>query len=288
MSSWTSNEYTYDDGNCVNLDFRCDEKPHCKDKSDELECRLIEEDKSYKKCITPPPIGENKKLSIELAVDIVAVGDIMEIESTIDVQFIMYMSWLESRLKFSNLISNSTNSLTPEEMDYLWIPKLIFYNTETRLETVLDKLNIISIKREGKYESLQNKRTNDVHENTISSSRFYSTKFMCIFDMRWYPFDTQKWSVVFVVDQKSKDFVDIDISELNFLEPKELIQYFVKKAFHWHLPPNLLRQFASRWDKRNKSSWRTKKSKEDGGKEIPEQQRTVASIWTETEVNLII
>ena len=35
--------------------------------------------------------------------------------------------------------------------------------------------------------------------------------------------------MVFVVDEKSKDFVDINIEKLNFLGLKELTQYFVKK-----------------------------------------------------------
>ena len=106
------------------------------------------------------------------------------------------------------------------------------------MKTVLDEWTIISIKREGEYQSLQNKRTYKGGENTISSSRFYNTEFICIFNMRWYPFDTQKCSIVFVVDEKSKDFVDIQIEKLNFFGPKELTQYFVKKESSMNIENN--------------------------------------------------
>ena len=229
MSSCSTDQYTCDDGLCVDLAFRCDGKPDCKDKSDELECRLVEMDKSYYKLLAPPPVGETNKLIIQINLDILSIGDIKEIESTIDFQLTLRMNWLESRLTFANLIPNVSNPLTPEEIDYLWVPELTFYNTENRLKTVVDKWTIMTIKGEGDPQALQNKRTFKGGENTITSSRFYNREFICNFNMQWYPFDTQRCSMIFVVDEKSENFVDIEIEKLNFLGPRELTQYFVKK-----------------------------------------------------------
>ena len=229
MSTCSKDQYTCDDGLCVDLDFRCDGKPNCKDESDEMKCQLIAKKQSYQKYLNPPAIGDDERLSVEMEVDLISIGDIQEIESTVDFQFILYMTWYESRLNFLNLIENATNKLTPKEMKSIWIPKLNFYNTDKRLKTILDEDTVISIKREGKFKALQNKRVYNGGENSLTSFRFYKTQFMCIYDMAMYPFDTQTCSMVFVVDQNSEDFLDIEIKKLNFLGPRELTQYFVKK-----------------------------------------------------------
>ena len=166
---------------------------------------------------------------VEMEVDIISINNIQEINSSVQFRFVVYLTWFESRLEFLNLVANQTNKLTPEEKELIWIPKLIFYNTEMRLETVLDKNTEISVKREGDFESLQNKRVYKGQENPIISERFYVTKFICVYDMAWYPFDTQRCSMVFVGDRNSEDFLEFQIKQLNFLGRRELTQYFVKK-----------------------------------------------------------
>ena len=93
---------------------------YCKDKSDEIGCHIIGRDDSYQKFLIPPSVNKEDKLLVEISVDILSTE---KIESSIDFQFILKMNWLDSRLKFSNLIANKTNQLIPEEMDYIMIPE---------------------------------------------------------------------------------------------------------------------------------------------------------------------
>ena len=50
FSTCLLDQYTCNDGFCVDLTSRCDGHVDCGDKSDELECRLLEESNTYKHC----------------------------------------------------------------------------------------------------------------------------------------------------------------------------------------------------------------------------------------------
>ena len=47
--------------------------------------------------------------------------------------------------------------------------------------------------------------------------------------MAWYPFDTQKCSMSFVLKRSTQDFVDLLVGDLQYSGPLELTQYFIKK-----------------------------------------------------------
>ena len=49
--------------------------------------------------------------------------------------------------------------------------------------------------------------------------------------MAWYPFDTQSCSMVFVVPKTFKSFIKLKLSDLHYVGPTELTQYFVRKTF---------------------------------------------------------
>ena len=81
------------------------------------------------------------------------------------------MQWLETRLKFKNLKEDVTlNNLLPSEMSNIWVPKLIFSNTENKPSTVVDEDTTMYAEKQGKYErsskeKMENIRYYDGHEN---------------------------------------------------------------------------------------------------------------------------
>ena len=91
-------QFTCNDGLCVDIGDRCNRDPGCLDQSDEFNCKIINPGKSYQSFIAPPPNNETeKKVQIHIASDIVAILDIDEIASIFQVQFFLHFSWYDPR-----------------------------------------------------------------------------------------------------------------------------------------------------------------------------------------------
>ena len=53
MTRWSKGEFTCSSGDCVSMEERWDQAPNCKDKSDEVDFRLLELEKNYNKKVPP-------------------------------------------------------------------------------------------------------------------------------------------------------------------------------------------------------------------------------------------
>ena len=111
FSTCSLDQYTCNDGLCVELKSRCDGQVDCEDKSDEFECRLVEESKTYKKDLPPPPQQNKTKVEVEMSIEVINMGGIDEIESTVEFQFILHMAWFEGRRNFLNLRESGESNL---------------------------------------------------------------------------------------------------------------------------------------------------------------------------------
>merc|ERR1719270_1497231 len=223
------------DGLCVDISDRCNSDPGCFDLSDEFDCKIINPGKSYQSFIAPPPISDTgeKKVQIDISADIISILDIDEISSIFQVQFFLYFSWHDPRLIFYNLKSDiGLNALSPEEKQQIWVPKLLFSNTENKLDTLVDKDAIVTIERRGNFtipdkSDVENRQFYHGKDDHITLSRFYNIRFLCQYSMNWYPFDLQKCSLILQMKGKGKDFADLNTDHLMYLGSDEVNQYVV-------------------------------------------------------------
>ena len=57
-------------------------------------------------------------------------------------QFKLYMTWYDFRLKFHNMKTNlNMNTLTILETSLIWVPKLVFSNTEAKVGILFNKVD---------------------------------------------------------------------------------------------------------------------------------------------------
>ena len=53
LTGCAEDEFTCDDGQCIDINTRCDQVIHCRDKSDKQGCALLQLDKGYNIEIPP-------------------------------------------------------------------------------------------------------------------------------------------------------------------------------------------------------------------------------------------
>ena len=232
LSSCTDDEFTCNDGSCVRAEHRCDWKEHCLDGSDEAECRNVLSPIGYNKFLTPTPdSGEN--LNIDITVTILDILKIDEVEGDFIIQLATKREWFDNRLTYQDLKNDRyLDKLSNEEQNSIWSPYLIFDNVanDEKLKLVgesnIDQWIVESNGSHYRDPLLANNiQLYRGSENRIMVTKIYYTEWICVFNLKWYPFDTQICSLQIYC---KNDRTTLSPKSLEYRGAKELAQYFVK------------------------------------------------------------
>ena len=109
MKACKDDENTCDDGLCLPIDRRCNDRPECKDKSDELMCTILVQDESYKKDLSPPPGFPAEKLGVNISINVISLSSFDANTGSFEAKLTVTMTWIEQRLRFGNLRENFEN-----------------------------------------------------------------------------------------------------------------------------------------------------------------------------------
>ena len=188
ISNCKNDEFICSDGLCISDKRQCDGRKDCKGGEDEKGCFLIEPDTSYNQYLSPEPLENEARLKINLNINVLTIQEINEINSQFRVQYILVISWLDSRLVMRNLKEGVINDLKTHEQKNIWIPKLIFANTDEQLMTVLDEKASVIVNLNGSFSmadtsAIDYEKYFSGKENSLSMERFYNTIFECQFNM---------------------------------------------------------------------------------------------------------
>ena len=127
----------------------------------------------------------------------ISILEINEVGQKFSSQFHLYIIWYDFRLKLHNMKMNlNMNTLTTKEKQSIWVPKLVFTNTEKKESTQNDNKAFAVARRDDAFEYSDNSVKYNILEfdgatNPFLMSRVYDMDWICDYDMRWYPFDTQ-------------------------------------------------------------------------------------------------
>lgn len=184
ISGCAEDEFTCKDGQCIDINTRCDQIVNCRDNSDESNCNLLLLNPGYN--FEVPPFttvssqcrlinskacefqDESHKLiqaEVNISTTLETVIDIDEQNHIIELKFQIFLEWYEHRAKYQNLkINQALNILKIQEINQLWIPYLTF------------KVKVLEVYSSVKSSRISTQNTDDNRAITIGD--VYSTLYV--------------------------------------------------------------------------------------------------------------
>ena len=173
-------------------------------KSDERGCAIIIFEDGYNKNI--PPIvraqsGGAIPANVSISITLMKVVEIEEVDHSIHLQFQISLGWKENRVTYKNLKDKtSLNALTDYDISKLWLPLVIYGNTDqkesTRLGMEWEWVTSVSVVNEGNFTWSEMDKVDETEvfegaENSLKMSQTYTLEFQCQYMLQHYPFDKQ-------------------------------------------------------------------------------------------------
>ena len=165
--------------NCIDFNIpiiRCNRHDDCEDVSDEKGCKLVDLDESKYLKENPPQDAE-----VKIKIELLKILEIGEVEMLFRTQYAITLEWFDARLTYYNLHSDQElNKLTNEEAQQIWIPSMIFDNTDDKTRTKRNEEYLLSIKKEGIFsksniDNVDNIFVYDGADNPIEMNQVYHT-----------------------------------------------------------------------------------------------------------------
>ena len=198
-------DFTCNDGQCVTMEERCNQIPNCRDESDEVDCKLLFLEPTYNKKVPPIiPTGENNFIEVQvgISINLLKIVSMEEVQHKISLQFEITLEWREIRATYQNLkVKTSLNALTDAEVRRLWLPYVLYSNTDMKEAGRLDDgvpptRTTLLVAREGNFTRSGTEDVDEIEifegkDNKISMYQTYTKRFQCQYHLHRYPFDTQ-------------------------------------------------------------------------------------------------
>ncbi|XP_071514440.1 uncharacterized protein [Panulirus ornatus] len=238
LTSCPEKHFSCDDATCVPLEYRCDRKYDCRDRSDENDCQFIVFPEDYTRDISPKARGisqDSVLITLDFRIETVVV-DTSSMKMTLS--FVFSMIWSDERLDYQNLkVNESKNEVSLSTLRSLWTPLIRFMNTDGNHHTEVDEFTTAHVKRVCEHVGMNESAPAEVEVyegdcNTVTINRRYNLNFMCNFNLLLYPFDAQFCSAHVRIISASKTFLKFhpELSTAEYTGNPSLLEYEVGRV----------------------------------------------------------
>jgi hypothetical protein len=236
ITSCSEGSFTCDDGQCIDIEERCDQTPNCVDQTDELDCKMLIKSDTYKKSIAPLHFHKSigiTPVKVNVSIEIISLLKFKEVDLEYVLKFQIKTEWADHRLSYWNLkLRRYANALSLEEKENIWLPILVFTNTDDNEVTSGDGDSEVTVTRESEFMRSESNNVEEINifngeSNRLTFERIYTKTLRCDFQLQLYPFDSQKCFVD--ISTKKLDLYSVVIYpfKLEMSGPTVLTQFII-------------------------------------------------------------
>ncbi|XP_042216601.1 glycine receptor subunit alpha-2-like [Homarus americanus] len=239
LTACRADEFTCDDGTCIDKSQRCDLSTDCPDHTDELTCDVMAIPEGYSAQLPPPKITL-KPVPLLFHLNITSIREFNVVSFTLTIDVIITIRWNDSRVTFTNLQEDHRKNKV-KQPGLLWTPELMVTDgTQSWVQHgQTDGGDLYVVKMTPPMaDNNAVLHEDDVYSGSNNSLlyRLHKTlKSRCQLDLESYPFDTQRCSLFFTV-QGITDFsgkLDKEGAGLTFAGTRQLLEYnLVDETIH--------------------------------------------------------
>ncbi|KAK3861928.1 hypothetical protein Pcinc_032156 [Petrolisthes cinctipes] len=225
-------EFTCNDGTCIDVKKRCNLILDCSDHSDEEDCEKVLLPRNYHPRL-PPPSTVQLPFPLGLTLSISSVRKFCPNTFTVVIDTNLIFLWSDSRLTYKNLQSSHYDNTLPNTSQ-VWHPKVDikdgYYGAVDLTHHSMD-IYILKegypIKKSHFMDSLKDKMYSGSY-NRLQMNEKQIISFRCHLNLQMYPFDTQRCSIIISVQDLHVGFEKLlknDGKGVSFTGERYLLNY---------------------------------------------------------------
>ncbi|KAF2363426.1 Low-density lipoprotein (LDL) receptor class A repeat [Trinorchestia longiramus] len=234
LTACKADQYTCNDGTCIDKMQRCDLQVNCPDQSDERLCSPVVMPGDYIKEVPPARVGK-KAAPVQIEVNILSLQPVDTMNMFLTLTLIITLVWKDPRVNMESL--NYDENLNVIRSDELWQPNLLFedeYHSEATLELLTSNFQVV-MESEPLADDITRVREDEVYPGTRNSLKLiqsFSLQYACQMNLVAYPFDTQSCTFLIRLVDVPNDFVKLEHAGegVTYSGPPNLREYAVRKV----------------------------------------------------------